>query len=153
MERTTHIERTTHLARAAHMTHTTPMTRMKHTTRMGTKGFIAATVILILAAAFAIGGTVMSRERKTEERHNGSYAALEEVYLDDMRQALEDGGFHDCGINIRWVCNTDGSREYTVQLHHRKFARMSDEEIADVEAVLSGTEFEDEMCSFRYVVG
>lgn len=117
------------------------------------KGFCILTVLLILATVLCIKGTVMSRERDNCDRQNRYYAALEQEYLDQARLLLDEEGFRDCGVNIRWVAEGDGKREYTVLLHHRKLNRMSKEERESLTDKLSDAEFEDEMCRFYYIIG
>ena len=117
------------------------------------KGFYILTVLLVLAAVFCIKGTVMSRESNSDGRKNRYYAALEQEYLDRTRLLLEEEGFRDCGVNIRWVAEVDGSREYTVLLHHRKLNHISEEEKEELADILSDAEFEDELCRFYYIIG
>lgn len=117
------------------------------------KAFGILTVLLVLAIIFCIKGTVMSRESDNCDRQNRYYAALEQEYLDQTRLLLEEEGLRDCGVNIRWVAEEDGNREYTVLLHHRKLDRMSEEERESLANMLSDAEFEDEMCRFYYIIG
>lgn len=117
------------------------------------KGFGILTILLILATVFCIKGTVMSKESNNDGRKNRYYAALEQEYLDQTRLILEEEGFRNCGVNLRWVADGDGSREYTVLLHHRKLNHMSEEEREALADRLSDTEFEDEMCHFYYIIG
>lgn len=117
------------------------------------KGFCILTVLLILATVFCIKGTVMSRESDNCDRQNRYYAALEQEYLDQARLLLKEEGFRDCGVNIRWVAEGDGKREYTVLLHHRKLDRMSEEERESLTDKLSDAEFEDGLCCFYYIIG
>lgn len=117
------------------------------------KAFGILTVLLVLAIIFCVKGTVMSREGDSDDRKNRYYAALEQEYLDRTRLLMEAEGFRNCGVNIRWVTDGDGSREYTVLLHHRKLNRMSEEEKEDLADLLSDTEFEDEMSHFNYIIG
>lgn len=117
------------------------------------KLFGVLTVLLVLIIVFCIKGTVMSRESNEYGRKNHYYAALEQEYLEKTRQLLEAEGLRDCGVNIRWVDDGSGNREYTVLLHHRKLNRMSDREKSDLGNMLSGIEFRDASCSFFYVIG
>lgn len=121
--------------------------------RMRGKMFGVLTVLLVLIIVFCVKGTVMSRGGDECDRRNHYYAALEQEYLERTRLLLEEEGLRDCGINIRWVADGNGSREYTVLLHHRNLNYMSDQEKSVLENMLSGMEFQDASCSFSYVIG
>ena len=121
--------------------------------RMRGKGFGILTVILVLIIVFCIKATVMSRENTTGSKNNRYYAVLEEEYLNRVRQLLEEEGFCNCGINLRWIADVDGTREYTMILHHRYLERMSAREMAELTDRLTEAEFRDDVCSFSYVIG
>lgn len=118
--------------------------------QMRGKVFGAVTVLFVLIIIFCVKGTVMSRESNESARENHYYAALEQEYLERTRQLLEEEGLRNCGVNLRWVADGDGTREYTVLLHHRKLDRMSEEEKSILIMMLSKMEFRDEACSFQY---
>lgn len=119
---------------------------------MREKGFGIMTVILIAIIFFLIRGTVMSMSDNDHMRNNHCYAALEKEYLQKARQLLDEEGLKNCGINLRWVDDGNGNREYTMLLHHRGLNHMSEEEIENLTDRLSGTEFHDDVCSFYYVI-
>lgn len=117
------------------------------------KVFGALTVLLVLIILFCVKGTVVSRGNGRHDRQNKYYAVLEQEYLDEVHRLLREEGFSNCGINLRWVADEKGSREYTVILHHRRLERMSGQEQSDLTDRLTGAEFQDAACSFRYVIG
>lgn len=121
--------------------------------RMRRKTFGVLTVILVLIIVFCVKGTVMSREDAERGKQNHYYAALEQEYLDRTQQLLEEQGLKNCGVNVKWVTDGDGSREYTVLLHHRKLDRMTQEEKSVLQDMLTEMEFQNESTSFRYVMG
>lgn len=121
--------------------------------RMRGKTFGVLTVILVLIIVFCVKGTVMSREDSERGKQNHYYAALEQEYLDRTQQLLEEQGLKNCGVNVQWVTDGDGSREYTILLHHRKLDRMTQEEKSVLQDMLTEMEFRDESTSFRYVMG
>ncbi|MDE6387655.1 MAG: hypothetical protein K2L82_07625 [Lachnospiraceae bacterium] len=114
------------------------------------KGFGILTVLLVLIIIFCVKGTVMSMENHERAKQNHYYAALEEDYLESARDLLNGEGYTDCGINLMRVTYEDGSREYTVLIHHRRLERLSEEEKGELRSLLSREEFQDEGCSFRY---
>ena len=121
--------------------------------RMRGKIFGVLTVLLVLIIVFCVKGTVMSRGNGECERRNHYYAALEQEYLERTRLLLEEEGLRDCGVNIRWVDDGNGNREYTILIHHRNLNHMSEQEKSALENMLSGIEFQDASCSFSYVIG
>ena len=112
--------------------------------------FRAVTILLLLVTVFCVKGTVTSKENDERGKKNRYYAILEREYRDRARRLLEEQGLRDCGINIRWVSDLDGSREYTIFLHHRKLNRMTDDEKSVLVDMLADMEFQDEECSFIY---
>lgn len=120
--------------------------------RIRGKLFGVLTVILVLIIVFCVKGTVMSRENAERGQQNRCYAVLEQEYLDRTQQLLEEEGLTGCGMNLRWVADVDGSREYTILLHHKKLDRMTEEERSVLTDMLTEMEFQDEACSFRYKI-
>ena len=121
--------------------------------RMRGKGFGILTVILVLIIVFCVKATVMSRESTTGSKNNRYYAVLEEEYLNRARQLLEEEGLCNCGVDLRWVADVDGTREYTMILHHRYLECMSAQEMAELTDRLTEAEFQDDVCSFSYIIG
>lgn len=117
------------------------------------KVFGVLTVLLVLIIVFCVKGTVMSRENDERGRQNHYYAVLEREYLERTRLLLEEEGLRDCGVNLRWIADGNGNREYTILLHHRKLNRMSEQEKSALEDMLSEIEFRDASCSFLYIIG
>ena len=121
-------------------------------TGMRGKGFYIATLALILLIVFCVRGTVFSRENDERQQRNRYYAALEEEYLEETRALLHEAGLTDCGVNLRWVSCGDGSREYTVSLHHDRLARMPEADREALRERLSEADFHGDMCHFTYVL-
>lgn len=118
--------------------------------RAGSLRFWAATVILILAAALSVAGTVMSRTGFDRAELEGYYGGLEERLVKDTRERLQERGFLYSGVMLTRVVNGDGSREYTISVHHRDIRRMTKQEREELALSLKELVFEDERCGFRY---
>lgn len=116
------------------------------------RGYGIVSVLLVLIIILGVKGTVMSKENSEHAGRNHYYAVLEKEYREKTQILLEEEGYRNCGINLTWVSYEDGSREYTLLLHHRKLERMSDEEKTALQDILSETEFQKETCSFRYLL-
>lgn len=121
--------------------------------RMSGKVFGAVTVVLVMIIVFCVKGTVMSREDVRRAERNHTYAALEQEYLERTHRLLEEEGLYNCGVNLRWVDDGEGNREYTILLHHRRLKRMSDEEQTALTFRLSEAEFRNKECRFCYMIG
>ena len=114
------------------------------------RSFGVMTVFLLLVIVFCVKGTVVSRESDERRKKNCYYAVLEQEYRDRTRRLLEEQGLRNCGINIKWVADVDGSREYTIFLYHKKLNRMTEREKSALTDMLTEIEFQNETCSFRY---
>lgn len=121
---------------------------------MRRRGYTTAAVLLVIIMVLGMKGTAMSRERGSggRARQNRYYAAKEAEYRERMQELLEREGYHNCGINLKWTAYEDGSREYTLLLHHRKLDRLSGEERAVLKDRLSEAEFSEDCCRFLYVL-
>lgn len=117
---------------------------------MSEKRFRIFTILLVLIILFCVKGTVMSKgnEQRAEENHH--YLALEQEYVRNIRYFLNKQGFGNCGVMMTRVTDGEGSREYTVQIHHRRLDRMSTGEKILLKDRLSQEEFEPNVCTFRY---
>lgn len=117
---------------------------------MSERKFGMLTLLLILIIIFCIKGTVMSKENKQRAEENRYYLVLEREYVQNAREYLREQGFDNCGVMMTRVTNEDGSRVYTVRLHHRKFTGMAGKDKSVLVNRLSQAEFGQETCVFRY---
>lgn len=105
------------------------------------------TALLVLAIAFCISGTVMSKERIDYTQENERYAALEADFLARTRAILEDEGYRDSGVTITWT-REGGARSYLVEIHHRGIRRLGDDELERLTESLCGGELDGEVQEF-----
>ena len=110
----------------------------------------AASVFLIFVIFFCSTETVMSQSKTDDRRTRQYYAAMEEEYKANISQMLNEKGFVNSGVNIRWVSDGYGTRIYTVIIHHRRINTLDDNDKDELLHELAGLEFADENCSFRY---
>lgn len=116
------------------------------------RGFWLATVLLIMVSVFSFGGTVMSRTDFDAAEMEGYYREQEKNLERQVRAYFEEKGFENSGIMLTRVVDTDGSREYTIRVHHRELSGMSKEECGRLEEELQKLNFQDENSSFCYVL-
>lgn len=109
----------------------------------------AVTVLFILVILFCSVETVMS-QNKTDSKNRQYYDAMEEEYRSNIEQTLDEKGFENSGVNIRWTSNGDGTRVYTVIINHYGINMLNDCGRAELLHELSGFEFADENNSFYY---
>lgn len=111
----------------------------------------AATVILsVLMILFCAKETAIGQDRTELRRQRLYYAAMEEEYRTNMRQMLADKGYSNSGITIRWVLEEEGTRVYTVMIHHKRIDRLDEGEKEALLQELEQAEFTDQNCSFCY---
>lgn len=108
------------------------------------------TVVLIMVLVFCVKGTVFSKEENERAQANRHYAVLEDEYLEHTKNVLEEKGYNNCGVTMTRVTMEDGSREYTVLLHHRRFRNLSISERDEVISSLAALEFDRNRCKFCY---
>lgn len=110
----------------------------------------ATAILLILIILFCSTETVMSQNRTDDGMNRQYYAAMEKEYRANIEQALDEKGFVNSGINIRWVSDGDGIREYTVIIHHGRINSLDEHDKEELLHELTEFEFSDENCSFSY---
>ena len=116
------------------------------------RGFWLATVLLIMVSVLSFAGTVMSRTDFDAAEMEGYYREQEKNLERQVREYFEGKGFENSGIMLTRVVDTDGSREYTIRVHHRELSGMSEEECGRLEEELQKLNFQDENSSFCYVL-
>ena len=103
---------------------------------------------MVLVAAFFVTATVRSRTALDRAELEGYYREKEEQLVREARKYLNAQGYQDSGVMLTRVVGADGSRVYTVTLHHSDFDRLEEEEREALVRELSGLEFADENAVF-----
>lgn len=111
--------------------------------RAGNLGFVAVTIILILLTALCFAGTVASRTTLDSSELEGYYRQQEEQLVSRAREFLEEQGFVYSGVMLTRVVEADGSRAYTLTVHHGEIDRMSAPEREALAERLEGLAFPD----------
>ena len=105
---------------------------------------VAAGLILVILSMVTM--TVNATESKKLQHENGYYEQIEDEYVQNLRHTLTEKGFRNAGITMTKVFLEDGSREYTVMLHHRRMVNLSVEEKSKLIDELSKYAFDDLEC-------
>ena len=91
------------------------------------KGLSLITAFLVLASAFCVSGTVMSKERNDYTQENERYALLEDTFRERTKGILEERGYRDSGVTITWTRENGGARSYRVESHHRGIESLDED--------------------------
>lgn len=87
--------------------------------------FVLFTVALILCIAFFVDATVVSQADDKVTVDEEYYRVLEEEYVNNVRCFLTQQGFENSGVNLTMVADAEGNRNYSLQLHHKRIARLT----------------------------
>ena len=116
--------------------------------RAGKMGFWAVTVLLVLVAALLCGGTAVSVTDTDTGRLEEYYREKEYELVADIRGMLQREGMENSGVMVTRVVEADGSRRYTVTVHHGDIDNMSEAEKQQLLRKLETLNFEGEGCTF-----
>lgn len=116
--------------------------------KTGRIGFGAVTIFLIFVTAFCCAGTVLSRAELSQREMENYYREKERQMVSEARAFLNAGGFVNSGIMLTHTVETDGSRMYTMTVHHGEIDKMSEEDRQRLLEELENFAFESSNCSF-----
>ena len=112
--------------------------------------FVMTTVFLILISALCITFTVMGKSSLAQEEMDSYYRQKEQRLVREVRSYLNENGYHNSGVMLTHVTYGDGSREYTVTVHHAGINALGSEERKDLAEQLQTFDFQDESCTFHH---
>uniref|UniRef100_UPI00405731E0 hypothetical protein n=1 Tax=Acetatifactor sp. TaxID=1872090 RepID=UPI00405731E0 len=110
--------------------------------------FMIVTVCLVLVSAFCITGTVISQSNLEERELENFYREQEKELVQEIRDYLNQSGFHNSGVTMTKVIDTDGSRQYTITVHHTKINNMDVVSRENLKEELAALVFLADNCSF-----
>lgn len=106
------------------------------------------TLLLLLLCIFCISGTVISQEKgksKVEEKY---YHQMEQAYVKEIRAFLNERGYKNSGVSMTYILEEDGSRDYTVTIHHKRIEKLGEEGREKLLEECRQIEFPAEDCGF-----
>ena len=106
------------------------------------------TVILILMTALCVSGTVFCQGRGANPVEEESYRMMEQEYVAKVRDLLEEKGYCNSGVTMNRVIEEDGSRVYTVTIHHRRIKKLDPARQEELIHECEKIDFPVEDCSF-----
>lgn len=113
---------------------------------------VIISVILVLVAAFCICGTVLSQSDSRQLIDEKYYRTMEQAYLQEVRTFLEEEGYRNSGVIMTKVIEADGSRSYTVTIHHGRIDRLPEAEKQSLLADCASIAFPVEECTFSHTL-
>ena len=113
-------------------------------------GFVIATMVLVVVTTCFSVATVRCVTNVEAQELEAFYLEKEETLVEDVREFLNQEGFVNSGIMLTRVVGADGSRQYTMTIHHGCICKMSSVEQADLQKRLEELVFVDEGCSFSH---
>lgn len=108
--------------------------------------FYMLTIMLVFMAFSFVTMKVKGQGEVDFAADREKYEQLEEDYTQQLKSVLTDKGYRNAGITMTKIYQTDGSREYTVQIHHKRIDQLSEGEKILLLNELAAISFGDEQC-------
>lgn len=89
--------------------------------------FITSTILFIMISVLCVCTTVQSQEKGKQCIDDEMFDRISKEYEDKLREVLEEAYCTNSGINISYVTNDDGNRNYNVKVHHKLITLMNDQ--------------------------
>ena len=90
--------------------------------------FILATVILVVIISLLFKGTVQGMSKSDSDASiEKYYISLEKEYVSNVKARLTDAGYANAGVMLTKVILSDGNREYTLSINHKKISELGED--------------------------
>ncbi len=99
--------------------------------------FITVTIIFTLITTFCISATVVSQSHISDRDLHEYRKAKEKEYVTELRGYLAKQGYHNSGVTLTSVTDTEGGRTYTATIHHAGIDRLTEDERTDLKRQLA----------------
>ncbi len=86
------------------------------------------------------------------DNDKAEYQLQEIQFKNEIRSCLEEKGYYNSGITMTKVMEADGSREYTVLLHHSDLDIVENHRINDVYEALSHIQMDGDNITVNYTI-
>lgn len=110
--------------------------------------FVLLTAALILVTGLSVGGTAMCMPKSSVTVKEQYYEQMEEEYIEEVRAILENAGLTHAGIMLTHVREEDGTRTYTLFVHHRNYFYLNLEERDSLSGAVADCAFDADRCVF-----
>ncbi len=112
---------------------------------------VVSILVFIAVILWAVCGIKANAAEKAEN-DKAAYQQSEREFLSELRAGMEEYGYFNAGITMTKVMDTDGSREYTVRIHHRDLEPDNYEKVAELEAFLTTLNLMGDKVSLKYSI-
>lgn len=112
-------------------------------------------IVTVVALAVLVLWSICSIKANATERaenNKNEYQMQERQFKIEIIECLEKMGYENCGITITKVMDADGSREYTVKIHHQYLDANNTEKVNKVCKTLNALEVEKENMTVNYTI-
>lgn len=113
-------------------------------------GFLLLTCLLVLITAFSAAGVAQCQSMEALAGEDAYFIELEEAYVTALRAYLDQAGYRNSGVMLTRTVFEDGSRECRIEIHNRRFDRLSEEQRQTLVQELSALAFTEGQCSFCF---
>ena len=110
--------------------------------------FFITTFILVLITAFCMGSVVLGMPKDQVKVNEAYFEQMEEDYVREVKVLLKEAGLSDAGVMLTHVRESDGSRVYTLSIHHNRYEYLDAAERSAISDSLEKCAFEAEDCTF-----
>lgn len=111
---------------------------------------VVAVVLALAVSIFGVTGTVMGQSNRMIRIEERGYRVLEQEYTAKIKELLIAKGYTNSGVMMTRVVDSDGSRQYTVTVHHDRINSLTEEGRAALWEELEACAFEAPDCTFIY---
>ena len=110
--------------------------------------FAGLTLLLIVVLAFAVKGTVTSKEYGQDTKDRVVLKQLEQEYITEVKTLLENSGYANSGVMLNYV-KEGNTMYYTITVHHEGISVLNDAEKSILKAQILALAFELPECYFQ----
>lgn len=112
-------------------------------------------IVTILVLAVLVLWSICSIQANAAERAENDkteYQLQESQFKSEIRTCLEEMGYNNSGITMTKVMDADGSREYTVLVHHQDLDTDDFENVDEIYGILSQIQMPGENMTVNYTI-
>lgn len=95
--------------------------------------FVATVLVIIITLSL---GSLDVKANKHQNMTEECYKEFERNYRSDVKLYMDGIGYKNCGVMLTKTIDTNNNRIYTVELHHKRFANISNDERDEIKGKL-----------------
>lgn len=104
---------------------------------MEKRTLVIVTIALIITLSCVVGIRARGESNRLDDISNDYYKAIEQTYVEGVRDKLDGRGFKNAGISLTKVVDEDGAFEYTVSIHHRRIDKMDEYQRTELSDIIT----------------